>query len=79
LVDLVDSVLVDPNLHTDTRMRLHREIGELLRAKHGDHLPALLHSVLVDPNLHTDLRMRLHREISEMVRGAREHGAAVHD
>ncbi len=35
LVDLVAGVLVDPNLHTDTRMRLHQEIGEIL---HGAHL-----------------------------------------
>jgi hypothetical protein len=36
LVDLVTSVLVDPNLHTDLRMRLHREITELLRTTHED-------------------------------------------
>jgi len=30
LVDLLMQVLVDPNLHTDTRMRLHYEIGKLL-------------------------------------------------
>ena len=31
LVDLVTAVLVDPNVHTDLRMRLHREITEVLR------------------------------------------------
>ena len=31
LVDLVATALVDPNLHTDVRMRLQREITELLR------------------------------------------------
>ena len=31
LVDLVTSVLVDPNIHTDTRMRLFEEISRLLR------------------------------------------------
>src|ERR1035437_6234118 len=36
LVDLVNSVLVDPNLHTDLRMRLHREITDLLRPTHED-------------------------------------------
>ena len=35
LVDLVTAVLVDPNLHTDLRMRLSREITELLRDTHG--------------------------------------------
>ena len=32
LVDLVTAVLVDPNVHTDVRMRLHREIAEALRS-----------------------------------------------
>jgi hypothetical protein len=32
LTGLLAAVLVDPNLHTDTRMRLHREIPALLRA-----------------------------------------------
>jgi len=32
LVDLVSSVLVDPNLHTDLRMRLHEEIARILSA-----------------------------------------------
>ena len=36
LVDLLTSVLTDPNLHTDTRMRLHEEIAEILgRAGEG--------------------------------------------
>jgi hypothetical protein len=30
LPDVLTSVLVDPNLHTDTRMRLHQEIAEIL-------------------------------------------------
>jgi hypothetical protein len=29
--DVLSSVLVDPNLHTDARMRIHREISEILR------------------------------------------------
>ncbi len=32
LVALVSAVLVDPNLHTDLRMRLHEEITDLLHA-----------------------------------------------
>jgi CBS domain-containing protein len=36
LVDLVDSVLTDPNVHTDTRMRVHEEIGEILDGAHDD-------------------------------------------
>lgn len=36
LVDLVGRVLVDPNLHTDLRLRLHREIMELLDATRED-------------------------------------------
>lgn len=32
LVDLLTAVLVDPNLHTDLRMRLHREVSAILRA-----------------------------------------------
>jgi hypothetical protein len=36
LVDLLRAVLVDPNLYTDRRMRLHREISAVLRAAHGD-------------------------------------------
>jgi hypothetical protein len=30
LPDVLASVLVDPNLHTDTRMRLHHEIAAIL-------------------------------------------------
>lgn len=30
LVDLLGDVLVDPNLHTDTRMRLHEQIAQIL-------------------------------------------------
>lgn len=30
LPDVLTSVLIDPNLHTDTRMRLHHEIAEIL-------------------------------------------------
>ncbi len=30
--DVLESVLTDPNLHTDTRVRLHSEIRELLAA-----------------------------------------------
>jgi len=38
LVDLVTAALVDPNIHTDTRMRLCEEITELLRGAHdGPH------------------------------------------
>ena len=41
LVDLLQDVLVDPNLHTDTRLRPHQEIGEILRGAHIDlHGPA---------------------------------------
>ena len=41
LVDLLGDVLVDPNLHTDTRLRLHQEIVEILRGAHLDmHGPA---------------------------------------
>ena len=32
LPELLASVLLHPNLHTDTRMRLHREIPELVEA-----------------------------------------------
>ena len=32
LVDLLTAVLVDPNLHTDLRMRLHREVRAILRS-----------------------------------------------
>ena len=90
LVDLLAAVLVDPNLHTDLIMRLHREVSVILRAAHMDldrsaadkpaveapdeHLPDLLAAVLVDPNLYTDLRMRLHREIRAVL--ARAHGSS---
>jgi hypothetical protein len=41
LVDLLGDVLVDPNLHTDTRLRLYQEITEILRGAHVDlHGPA---------------------------------------
>ena len=41
LVDLLGDVLVDPNLHTDTRLRLYQEIAEILRGAHVDlHGPA---------------------------------------
>ena len=36
LVDLVTAALVDPNLHTDTRMHISNEITELLRTTHED-------------------------------------------
>jgi 2,4-dienoyl-CoA reductase-like NADH-dependent reductase (Old Yellow Enzyme family) len=36
LVDLLRAVLVDPSLHTDRRMRLHREISGVLRSAHRD-------------------------------------------
>ena len=69
-------------MRTDTRMRLHRELGELLHRAHADlrgsgeappsepssHLPSVLEDVLVDPDLHTDARLRLHHEIQEILR-----------
>jgi hypothetical protein len=36
IVDLVTTALVDPNLHTDTRMRLHDEITKILQCAHED-------------------------------------------
>jgi hypothetical protein len=36
LVGLLGDVLADPNLHTDTRLRLHQEIAEILREAHVD-------------------------------------------
>jgi hypothetical protein len=36
LVDVVSAALVDPNLHTDTRMRMSHQITELLRGTHED-------------------------------------------
>ena len=38
LVDLLTAVLVDPNLYTDLRMRLHREIRAILRAARTESL-----------------------------------------
>jgi hypothetical protein len=91
LLDLVRSALVDPNLHTDLRMRLHSEITELLKSTHEHmhgpggreaherspvELPNLLEEVLVDPNLRTDLRMRLHNEIPQLLRAAHQRAKA---
>jgi hypothetical protein len=42
LLELANAVLVDPQIHTDTRMRLYGEISELLRTtahEHGHTLP----------------------------------------
>ena len=36
LVDLLTAVLVDPNVYTDRRMRLHREISAVLRVVRRD-------------------------------------------
>jgi hypothetical protein len=36
LVDLLTAVLVDPNLHTDRRMRLYQQVDAILRAARGD-------------------------------------------
>ena len=36
LVDLVTAVLVDPNIHTDTRMRLDQQITEIIRSADDD-------------------------------------------
>ena len=36
LVDLVTAALVDPTLHTDTRMRISHQITRLLRRAHED-------------------------------------------
>ena len=36
LVDLVMAAMVDPNLHTDTRMHISNQITEVLRATHED-------------------------------------------
>jgi hypothetical protein len=36
LVDLVSAALVDPNLHTETRMHISNQITELLRGTHKD-------------------------------------------
>jgi hypothetical protein len=37
LLELANAVLVDPQIHTDTRMRLHAEISELLRTTAHEH------------------------------------------
>jgi hypothetical protein len=34
LVDLLTAVLVDPNVHTDLRMRIHRQVSAILRLVH---------------------------------------------
>jgi hypothetical protein len=36
LVDLLSAVLVDPSLHTDRRMRLHRQVRAILRTAHDE-------------------------------------------
>ncbi len=36
VVDELQSVLVDPNLHTDMQMRLQQEVKDLLRATHEE-------------------------------------------
>lgn len=36
LMDQVTAALVDPNLHTDTRMRLRQEISDVLRDAHEE-------------------------------------------
>jgi hypothetical protein len=36
LVDLVSAALVDPNIHTDTRMRLHEQISDVLNKAQPD-------------------------------------------
>ena len=36
LVDLLRAVLVDPNVYTDRRMRLHRKIAAVLRSARHD-------------------------------------------
>lgn len=36
LMDLVTAALVDPNIHTDERMRLYEEITEIVRNAHQD-------------------------------------------
>lgn len=38
--NLLTAVLVDPNLHTDLRLRLHREITEMLRAARQEPSPS---------------------------------------
>ena len=34
LAKVLSTVLVDPRLHTDTRLRLHQQIPEMIRAAH---------------------------------------------
>ncbi len=42
LIDLVTAALVDPNIHTDARMRLYEDITEVVRNAHQDlHGPAV--------------------------------------
>ena len=36
LIDLVGAALVDPSLHTDARMRLHRDLTELIESARHD-------------------------------------------
>jgi hypothetical protein len=36
LPELLRAVLIDPNIHTDVRMRLQREIPRLLRGARGE-------------------------------------------
>ncbi|MGP0034349.1 MAG: hypothetical protein ACLP4R_07205 [Solirubrobacteraceae bacterium] len=36
LIDLVTAALVDPNIHTDARMRLYEDITEIVRNAHQD-------------------------------------------
>jgi hypothetical protein len=92
LVDLVAAALVDPNLHTDARMRLAGELTALVDGAHRDlygsaineanmqaedgELAKMLAAVLVDPNLHTDLQMRLHEQIPELIRSAQRDATA---
>ena len=55
LVDQVRSALVDPDLNTDTRMRLRREISDVLRGAHEElHGPkgAEAHEQLVEAHDH---------------------------
>lgn len=55
LIDLVDSVLTDPNLHTETRMRLHEQIfallGETAPYGHPAHPPVAEQAPPSDPKL----------------------------
>ncbi len=39
-MDLVNAALVDPNLHTDARMRISARLAELLHATHREMHPA---------------------------------------